>query len=304
MGALIGLVLLSAQAIQGAGGPPPVGSVVIAPERIDLFRTSQNVFVQAKVLDPAGNPIIGADVTFFAGDPGLVFPYQEAFTDRDGIAANYLHVQTTDPASYAGQISARSGNVMAQPVLVVGNDLWADGGVFFMAPPLKPFHGSMQHVAGRVYSFGYLDDVRIWALDPTLAEPRNPVLSLDSRGQVLEFDVEAHREGSTIFLFESFETSIYVVDVTGDLFPPFIRGDVDGNGRIDLNDPVTGLNYLFVDGRPVPCLEALDADDSGRLDITDAVYTLQFMFLGGSPPPAPFPDLGPDPTPDALGCVN
>jgi hypothetical protein len=83
----------------------------------------------------------------------------------------------------------------------------------------------------------------------------------------------------------------------------FIRGDTDGNGRLELTDAVALLGHLFL-GAPGPgCPDAADSDDSGTLDLTDAVYSLTFQFLGGLPPPAPFPDCGSDGTPDTLDCA-
>ena len=44
-------------------------------------------------------------------------------------------------------------------------------------------------------------------------------------------------------------------------FQPFRRGDVSGNGVIDLPDAVFGLNYLFAQGPPPGCLDTLDWDE-------------------------------------------
>jgi parallel beta helix pectate lyase-like protein len=82
---------------------------------------------------------------------------------------------------------------------------------------------------------------------------------------------------------------------------PFLRGDADASGSIDLNDPVLLLDYLFLAGE-APCLDAADVDDSGDLSITDAIVSLAFQFLGGPPPLAPFPGCGDDPGVDALDC--
>ena len=82
----------------------------------------------------------------------------------------------------------------------------------------------------------------------------------------------------------------------------FRRGDVDGNGRLEITDPVRLLGHLFVGKFDLICLDAADANDSGELDISDAIYSLVHQFLGGAPPARPFPDCGPDETIDALGC--
>src|SRR5512139_757292 len=85
---------------------------------------------------------------------------------------------------------------------------------------------------------------------------------------------------------------------------PFIRGDANGDGRMDLSDSVKVLVYLFLDASEVPgCLAAADADGSGQVLLTDAVYLLEYLLLGGLPPPAPFPECGTDPYGDGgLSC--
>ncbi len=82
----------------------------------------------------------------------------------------------------------------------------------------------------------------------------------------------------------------------------FIRGDIDQSGQVGLPDAVQTLRYLFLNGEPPQCLDAIDANDDGFLDISDAVYTLLFLFDQGNPPPDPFPHSGYDLTPDAWGC--
>jgi len=84
--------------------------------------------------------------------------------------------------------------------------------------------------------------------------------------------------------------------------PAFVRGDVDHNGAIDINDYVSIINYLFLGGT-VDCLDSADIDDDGVVELTDAIALMNYMFLGTSPqPPAPFLTCGEDPTPDNLSC--
>jgi serpin B len=86
---------------------------------------------------------------------------------------------------------------------------------------------------------------------------------------------------------------------------PFVRGDVDSSGGLDITDPIRALGYLFL-GSPdsILCMDAADANDSGELDISDPVYLLSFLFLGGSAPGAPFSGCGEDLTEDSLGCAE
>jgi hypothetical protein len=81
----------------------------------------------------------------------------------------------------------------------------------------------------------------------------------------------------------------------------FRRGDADRDGALSLSDSVRILSALFL-GEPIECWDAADLDDDGAASITDPIRLLDHLFLGGSPPPAPFPDCGPDPTPDDLRC--
>lgn len=82
----------------------------------------------------------------------------------------------------------------------------------------------------------------------------------------------------------------------------FLRGDVDGSGRVEMSDAVATLANLFLGTRELDCKDAADSNDDGQLAISDAVHTLSFLFTGGVRMPAPFPNCGEDSTADALGC--
>jgi len=93
--------------------------------------------------------------------------------------------------------------------------------------------------------------------------------------------------------------------------PDFVRGEVDGDGRIDLADAVFLLTYLFARGSAPGCPDAADVNDDGVITVGDAVFLLGYLFgnAAASPdlspvyrgPPPPFPNPGPDETPDSLG---
>lgn len=84
--------------------------------------------------------------------------------------------------------------------------------------------------------------------------------------------------------------------------PVFIRGDVNGDGIIDLTDG--SQLQLWVTGAGVmpSCLDAADVNDDGIVNLSDPIELFDFLYQGSNPPPAPYPDAGPDPTADGLDC--
>ncbi len=99
----------------------------------------------------------------------------------------------------------------------------------------------------------------------------------------------------------------------GDIVVPgkkFRRGDTDGNGALEITDPINNLAFQFLGTFIPPCMDAADYDDNGKIEITDPIGNLSHQFLGTAPPAPPGKDTcGVDPTEDAveggdLGCEN
>ncbi|MBN1420631.1 MAG: PKD domain-containing protein [Planctomycetes bacterium] len=82
----------------------------------------------------------------------------------------------------------------------------------------------------------------------------------------------------------------------------FKRGDANGDGEMQISDPVFILMHIFSEGRAPTCLEAADVNDNGVLDLSDPVFGLDYLFASGPEPPPPFSECGADPTEDDLGC--
>ncbi len=83
----------------------------------------------------------------------------------------------------------------------------------------------------------------------------------------------------------------------------FLRGDSNGDLKVNVTDAVHILRYLFAGGSEPPCLEAADANDDGHVTVADPVYLLRFLarMIDSLPDPGTrTPGL--DPTPDDLGC--
>ena len=83
----------------------------------------------------------------------------------------------------------------------------------------------------------------------------------------------------------------------------FVRGDANGNGRVDIGDPVYTLTVLFLKGPTPGCWDAVDSNDDGIIGIADPFHMLRYLFSFGPRPPAPFGVCGPDPTRDSLDCL-
>ncbi len=87
--------------------------------------------------------------------------------------------------------------------------------------------------------------------------------------------------------------------------PRFRRGEVNGDGDVDISDGIRLLFFLFGGAREPACLDAADADDSGKLELTDAIFSFLYLFSGGPAPPVPGPSAcGRDATDDDLGCAT
>ena len=85
----------------------------------------------------------------------------------------------------------------------------------------------------------------------------------------------------------------------------FRRGDCDGNGVLNISDPICGLSFLFLGGEEPGCRDAADANDDGVLDLADSVFSLTALFLDREPLPAPGGETcGVDPTADAQSCAE
>ncbi|MFQ5654625.1 MAG: hypothetical protein ACE5GW_07835, partial [Planctomycetota bacterium] len=84
----------------------------------------------------------------------------------------------------------------------------------------------------------------------------------------------------------------------------FLRGDVDLDGVLGLEDALGALAFLFL-GEGVACQEALDVNDDHHLDLADPAQLLGFIFGVGPAPADPFPVAGPDPDPEGgLPCAG
>lgn len=113
----------------------------------------------------------------------------------------------------------------------------------------------------------------------------------------------------------SCSVALTVIVVGGQSYPPaldcfaifdddYLRGDSNGDGNINIADPIFALAYLFNLGTSPPCMEAADANGDLGVDLGDALYLLNYINGMGPAPPAPFPDCGSNPGIGVLGCAT
>jgi len=91
--------------------------------------------------------------------------------------------------------------------------------------------------------------------------------------------------------FEPLDARVSEIDL-GTLPGPFLRGDCNGDGKVDISDAVCSLNWLFLGGEAPGCLAVTNANGDVGVDISDSIWILEFLFLGGPAPAEPFPGCG------------
>jgi outer membrane protein assembly factor BamB len=83
--------------------------------------------------------------------------------------------------------------------------------------------------------------------------------------------------------------------------PVLRRGDFNADGKVQFDDSISILEYLFLDGQGTGCLDAADTDNTGWLEVSDAIGILLWLYLEGKEPAPPGPsNCGPDKTKDSL----
>ncbi|MGB7062488.1 MAG: dockerin type I domain-containing protein [Candidatus Zixiibacteriota bacterium] len=69
---------------------------------------------------------------------------------------------------------------------------------------------------------------------------------------------------------------------------PFLRGDANGDGVVEVGDVVYLINYLYRDGDPPVPTEDGDANCDGVVDVGDVVYLINYLYRDGDPPGCPY----------------
>ena len=68
---------------------------------------------------------------------------------------------------------------------------------------------------------------------------------------------------------------------------PYLAGDPNHDGIINVSDVVYLINYLFGEGPQPDPYESGDATGDGKVNVLDIIYLINYLFLGGPPPCSP-----------------
>jgi hypothetical protein len=66
-----------------------------------------------------------------------------------------------------------------------------------------------------------------------------------------------------------------------------VRGEVNGDGLINIFDITFLITYLYLEG-PAPNFYAADVNADGEINIFDITYLITYLYLDGPPPPAKY----------------
>jgi hypothetical protein len=64
-------------------------------------------------------------------------------------------------------------------------------------------------------------------------------------------------------------------------------GDINGDGRINIGDALSVINFIFRGGPAPDPIAAGDLNCSGKITIGDAIYLIAYIFRGGPAPCCP-----------------
>ena len=196
-----------------------------------------------------------------------------------------------NPTPLGGAVAAHGATVLVENSIV-----WGNGTTFDAMAGSNTVRYS--NVEGGYPGEGNID------VDPQFTDPNSGFqYSLLPTSPCIDAGDPAHPsdpDGTPIDLGAiPFETVSSSSPIT--LAPRFVRGDTNGDGLVDVADPVSLLSYLFSEG-PLSCPDRSDANDDGELDVADPVRVLSFLFASGEAPAPPFPSCWWDGTVDALRC--
>jgi hypothetical protein len=279
-----------------------------------VFDADGRGFVSAPAADFVGNEIF-----LFDNDPDLETPNPSIVVDIPGFSGPVTI--DGDGRLYYGtsNFSAEDGDVSFQKIVrfskaqvdaaVAGVPVSYDDGEVILSELDGIF--DMLFVGNRLFytDLGFANDEgRVWLLDGDQNFSETTFARMTGAERLVSPSYLAYRPGEEVFdvgvgpaggtlavAYSDFATLNRIGFFVPQLF--FVRGEVNGDGFVDLSDAISILLFLFLGGSTPDPLSEADIDDTGGVDTTDVILLLGHIFLGGPPPAAPYPEPGADPTP-------
>ena len=145
------------------------------------------------------------------------------------------------------------------------------------------------------------EDGRMVDLNDLIIDPENEwhelleAYAINNHGEIVGYGVTADDHISAFVLVPYEEPKI-----------PFIRGDPNEDGTVNIADAIFILTYQFAGGDEASCMKSADTNDDGGVGLADAIYVLTYQFSNGPDPKPPFSACGLDTTPenDDVSCVS
>jgi hypothetical protein len=123
--------------------------------------------------------------------------------------------------------------------------------------------------------------------------PLDPRTSFDAlRVSIDHRKVSGDYEGGAGVALGDIEVIAKVSSLQAETTALFIRGDANCDGLLNLSDPITTLNMLFLSGPGPCCGAAADSNSDLVIDLTDPIVSLSYLFRGAAPLAPPFPECG------------
>ncbi|MFH1374595.1 MAG: hypothetical protein ABII79_12445 [bacterium] len=194
------------------------------------------------------------------------------------------------PVLLGDDTSGMSHDIFVRDSLAfIGHGVISNGGllIYNVSNPALPVLAGSYDTYGSTYgvhvqdSIAYLADRKYDLQVVNVSVPNHPSLlaEFSTPGPSSEIFVWHNRvlladEYSLIILGSSFHQECCTQ-----------RGDVDGEGSIDVGDLTYLVNFLFQGGSPPPCVHNGDVDGSEATDVGDLTYLVAYLFQGGPAPP-------------------
>jgi sugar lactone lactonase YvrE len=86
---------------------------------------------------------------------------------------------------------------------------------------------------------------------------------------------------------DDYETGRWSETASFKVVPPYICGNANADGQVDVADAVFLIYYIFKGGAAPDPIYAGDANCDGDVNVGDAVHIINYVFKGGNPPCCP-----------------